>query len=58
MCGYHKSKVNMRNFMASIAQTNTWIELKSQQKLMQQQNIRDLFALDPQRFDKFSYEIR
>lgn len=40
--------------MESLTKTKTWLELKAQKDLMQKQSMRDLFAADPQRFDKFS----
>jgi len=39
-----------------ISHTRIWAKLKTHQQYIAQQHLRDLFALDPKRFDNFSIE--
>lgn len=41
----------------SPTQTQAWKKLEAHYKTLQPQHLRDLFAQDPQRFEKFSYKL-
>ena len=43
--------------MSTLTTSSAWLSLQAHQSVMAQQQLRELFALDPQRFDNFSLKF-